>query len=462
MKNKNLNNDGLSYVDYELEKFVIVFSYLFIILISCWPISSYIKTPFVILPILGFIVATCYYVLLFCILIKNKHKCSYFTYAIIFLIIHLMVTTIFCAIANIINMGYENSFFYSIIPIIINYSIYDVFNLYLGLKELTKDKFISIFTLVTLFIITFSLLAFAIVHSKWSIALLKVGVGFVYFITITTILNAYLYKQQSYFNKKITQSFFYKFLIVVFLIGIICTFQLYVSWFNLNDKAFEYFVTIYSALIGGLLTLGGVAWTIKYEKEEKQREEQQKLLQTCPILSFYQFDSIYYDDSNCDSIPHPNWLLINKKTSKKVKSIVVKLSFKNSNSSLIKQININEFSIIVKNKVDKIYKFSSDITDERINVGVIDNNLYQVTINLLADEKILKDIFNNINEQEISDNVTFVMDYTCLNVYSVGYKGHLSVATFAITQNEEIRAESIQDITNWSISEPQIYKKQQE
>lgn len=59
---------------------------------------------------------------------------------------------------------------------------------------------------------------------------------------------------------------------------------IYFSSYGYEDNTiFNSLIAVFSAIIGGSLTLGGVAWTIKHQKEEKRKEE---LLKIKPYFSF--------------------------------------------------------------------------------------------------------------------------------------------------------------------------------
>jgi hypothetical protein len=50
-----------------------------------------------------------------------------------------------------------------------------------------------------------------------------------------------------------------------------------------DDTIFNSLIGVFSAIVGGGLTLGGVAWTIKHEKEENRKEEIQRVK---PVFTF--------------------------------------------------------------------------------------------------------------------------------------------------------------------------------
>ena len=63
---------------------------------------------------------------------------------------------------------------------------------------------------------------------------------------------------------------------------------IYLSSYGKNDNTvFNSLISLFSAIVGGGLTLGGVAWTIKHEKEIKEKEEMLK------VKPFFTFNLLY-------------------------------------------------------------------------------------------------------------------------------------------------------------------------
>ena len=80
-------------------------------------------------------------------------------------------------------------------------------------------------------------------------------------------------------SKNITQTVIFSVFFIV--LGFI---TIYLSSYELQDKIlFNALITIFSALIGGALTLAGVAWTIKNNNDEKRKEE---ILKAKPYFTF--------------------------------------------------------------------------------------------------------------------------------------------------------------------------------
>ena len=84
-------------------------------------------------------------------------------------------------------------------------------------------------------------------------------------------INSYLFKKRDG-NKTIST------IIGVVFWGslILVTFPYYVQWCGLKEDDFQTFVTVYAALIGGGITLAGVAWTIK-DSNDKRKEDLERI-----------------------------------------------------------------------------------------------------------------------------------------------------------------------------------------
>lgn len=68
---------------------------------------------------------------------------------------------------------------------------------------------------------------------------------------------------------------------------------IYESTYNVdNNNLFNSLISVFSALIGGGITLAGVAWTIKHEKEEKRKEEIEK------AKPYFTFNMLYNEPKN--------------------------------------------------------------------------------------------------------------------------------------------------------------------
>ena len=144
--------------------------------------------------------------------------------------------------------------------------------LFAGVKGLFNKTLGSENTPVTLIAVAILTLFMAVVSEVSANAdsanlYYKISLGIVYLIAIALYANKYIYKRSS--EQKIISN----------IIGVVSwgafitiTFPFYVQWCGLTDSAFETFVSVYAAVLGGGITLAGVAWTIKDTNEKRQQD----------------------------------------------------------------------------------------------------------------------------------------------------------------------------------------------
>ena len=90
--------------------------------------------------------------------------------------------------------------------------------------------------------------------------------GLTYLVAIALYTNQFIYKPKKQ-NKTISN------IIGIVFWGAVITisFPFYIQWCGLTGSNFEAFITIYAAVLGGGITLAGVAWTIK-DGNDKRKE----------------------------------------------------------------------------------------------------------------------------------------------------------------------------------------------
>ena len=95
--------------------------------------------------------------------------------------------------------------------------------------------------------------------------------GLTYLVAIALYTNQFIYKSRKP-NKTISN------IIGIVFWGVIITvsFPFYIQWCGLTGKNFEVFTSVYSAVLGGGITLAGVAWTIK-DGNDKRKEDLQRI-----------------------------------------------------------------------------------------------------------------------------------------------------------------------------------------
>jgi len=104
----------------------------------------------------------------------------------------------------------------------------------------------------------------------------KVCFGLAYLVAIALYTHQFIYKTKK--SEKIISTIIG---IIFWGAAITITFPYYVKWCGLSETAFETFVSVYAAVLGGGITLAGVAWTIKDANDDKKKD---LILQNKPIL----------------------------------------------------------------------------------------------------------------------------------------------------------------------------------
>lgn len=147
--------------------------------------------------------------------------------------------------------------------------------LYAAIKTLFNKAFGEENTPIVLFATALLTLFIAIANEKSANAVnaelcYKISFGVIYLIAISLYTNRYIYKARN--EKKVIGN-----IVGIIFWGtlIIISFPFYIQWCGLNGDSFNAFVSVYAALVGGGITLAGVAWTIK-DNDEQRKKEQQK------------------------------------------------------------------------------------------------------------------------------------------------------------------------------------------
>lgn len=99
----------------------------------------------------------------------------------------------------------------------------------------------------------------------------KICLGIAYLIATALFTDKYLYRP-----KKDSHTISHIIGIVSWGSLITITFPFYVQWCGLTGTDFDAFVSVYAAVIGGGITLAGVAWTIK-DANDKRKEDLQRI-----------------------------------------------------------------------------------------------------------------------------------------------------------------------------------------
>lgn len=95
----------------------------------------------------------------------------------------------------------------------------------------------------------------------------KISGGLIYWISSVLYINRYLYK-----SKKTQKNIKNISGIIIKGALIALSFPFYIRWWGLAGECFNAFVSVYAAVLGGGITLAGVAWTIKDTNEKRQQD----------------------------------------------------------------------------------------------------------------------------------------------------------------------------------------------
>lgn len=175
--------------------------------------------------------------------------------------------------------GIKLEFWISFIIIVFLIGVFS--NAYKIVKGVSKNLVIDILLACNLAIYLIGFIA-CLTLKSW--LYVQIGIGFSYILIVLYFLNKFLIKKDKLIKNKYLPILTQVLLITVLIITTIFTLPVYLNWIGLQGKVMDYFITIYSCLIGGIVTLCGVAWTIK--NQEKIREEEKIKLQKKDRLKY--------------------------------------------------------------------------------------------------------------------------------------------------------------------------------
>lgn len=158
-------------------------------------------------------------------------------------------------------------------------SIRTLFNKTFG-KENTPVLLIA-FAVVSLFLAVISETAGIIEPAN---VCYKICIGIAYLIAIALFTDKYLYRP-----KKAGHTISHIIGIISWGALITISFPFYIQWCGLTGTDFDAFVSVYAAVLGGGITLAGVAWTIKDANDDKKKD---LLMQHRPILYAHMMSTI--------------------------------------------------------------------------------------------------------------------------------------------------------------------------
>lgn len=208
---------------------------------------------------------------------------------------------------------------------------------------------------------------------------LLIGIILLYLIAIYMIIYRYLYSDKPIeLGRKIIG--------VIFGSGlIIFTFPYFIQWCGITGENFNIFLSIYTAAIGGGLTLIGVAWTIDKNNKDMKREAQ---LSVKPLIypiahdSEYnyreQVDIIFYKD---DDVKESNFIGIIKNTDNGV--LIIKEAIVNNAKCEMKYPVVLDKNVPAqiliyssnKIEIESMYILGNDILGNNLKYRlIVDNN----------------------------------------------------------------------------------------
>lgn len=166
--------------------------------------------------------------------------------------------------------GYKEAVYGLMFLVVLFVEIFISINVVFG-KKLDSEKLPTI--LISAAVLTFILAAVNETSNNVEPAnlLYKLSFGIAYLVAVALFINSYLFKKRDS-NKTIGN------IVGIVFWGslILTTFPYYVQWCGLKGDNFQTFVSVYAALIGGGITLAGVAWTIK-DSNDKRKEDLERI-----------------------------------------------------------------------------------------------------------------------------------------------------------------------------------------
>ena len=169
---------------------------------------------------------------------------------------------------------------------LLGYFIYQFLHWGIYLRIFFKDKILRTFTTVAVFITVFGLVYFFAAQISF---ILKVGLGVDFILLVYAIINVIFYNDNRYFKPEDRNTFIYKLISISLYAVAIFLFPYYLKWCGLDEQSFSIFIPVYSYVVGGMLTLGGVAWTIRKSEIDKKLDD---IKRSKPVVFVYDKDII--------------------------------------------------------------------------------------------------------------------------------------------------------------------------
>lgn len=258
-----------------------------------------------------------------------------------------------------------------------------------------------------------------------------------------------------------------------------------------NNDIYNSLMGVFAAIVGGGITLIGVAWTINYQEklrkidaQEKENKKEEELLSTCPLITFLEIDSIDPDEGVFLHGDSPNCLMMKTKNEVVDKeteeaNLFLRFKFKSNPKNQLKNISFNYISIYTnfKDSPDldtRKYEFYEIYRDLKfVNISIADDSIYQVCSYLLfgteegeaegyhfRNNKIKRDkVVTDMVETSIDKWVFFNIDYKATNMKNVSYSATLKFGCHLIRDNYgKYKFQDYSNISNWITKQPHILK----
>lgn len=207
----------------------------------------------------------------------------------------------------------------------------------------------------------------------------KIAIAFVYLVAVALYVYYLLYNKKSKGIRisTIISAVFWAALILI-------TFPFYVKWWGSQGDNFDTFVSVYASVIGGGLTLAGVAWTIQYTNKTRQEDRKNEIKPFFGLLNNLNVEVV-------DANEHVYHFSTHIKDSKR-KAIVGNFVNSDKNCFNLKKITVAEKEytpdsqyLVSKEEIFQIRIFEDDIPNDdcKIVLVVEDQNGNEWLYNLI-------------------------------------------------------------------------------
>lgn len=248
---------------------------------------------------------------------------------------------------------------------------------------------------------------------------------------------------------------------------------IYFSTYNLDDKTlFNSLIDVFSAIIGGGITLTGVAWTIFSTEKNRKKDREFELIKNCQIITFDKIENFEMPKGSIAISNESNYLVLyninsddqnNKSIKSSSKYCFLRFNFNTASFNNIKNITFSRISIYPKfdgqkQIGSKPYIFEENAsTKDKANISSLKNGTIQVNCYLVLD--IDKEINNNsiikkelLNDLQKENNkvVFFNINYSVTNINNVSYSAELKFfCRTQVVDSTKCVVDKIENVSNW-------------